>query len=50
MPLETKAACGLPFFIWTLTYPSSCAYYDKKRAEGKKHNQTIRVLVVSSFA
>jgi len=24
--------------------PSSKAYYDKKRAEGKKHNQAIRAL------
>ena len=24
--------------------PTSKAYYDKKRAEGKKHNQAIRAL------
>lgn len=24
--------------------PASRAYYDKKRAEGKKHNQAIRAL------
>lgn len=41
---RAKAAMMVAVARHIACVPASCAYYDKKRAEGKKHNQAVRAL------